>query len=57
MFVSALFFGANFGPNVIIIIIIREYSVNIFLSMKKQSPNFSEKKIELIFFLTFGLIW
>jgi hypothetical protein len=29
MFVSALFFGANFGPNVIIIIIMREYSVNI----------------------------
>jgi hypothetical protein len=47
MFVSAFFFGANFGPNVIIIIMIimREYSVNIFLSMKKQSPNFREKKI------------
>jgi len=48
MFVSASFFGANFGPNVVIIIIIiimREYSVNIFLSMKKQSPNFREKKI------------
>ncbi len=32
MFVSASFFGANFGPNVVIIIIIiimREYSVNI----------------------------